>query len=75
MAAPTDDAGQLATILLAHEKARARAWKEKNSRALEVLLAPDFIEINGLGLFSEKEILVSLLLRSACTSSSSLTPG
>ena len=61
MAAPTDDPGQLATILLAHEKARARAWKEKNSRALEVLLAPDFMEINGLGRFSKKEILVSLV--------------
>jgi hypothetical protein len=60
MAAPTDDPGQLATVLLAHEKARARAWKEKNTRALEVLLAPDFIEINVLGRFSKKDLLVSL---------------
>jgi len=61
MAAPADDPGQLATILLAHEKARARAWKEKNLRALEVLLAPDFMEINGFGRFSKKDLLVSLL--------------
>jgi hypothetical protein len=52
---------QLAITILAHEKARARAWKEKNSRALEVLLAPDFIEINMLGRFSKKEIFASLL--------------
>lgn len=60
MAALADDPGQLATILLAHEKARARAWKEKNLRALEVLLAPDFIEINLLGRFPKKDLLVSL---------------
>jgi hypothetical protein len=52
---------QLATTILAHEKARALAWKEKNTRALEVLLAPDFIEINMLGRFSKKEIFASLL--------------
>jgi hypothetical protein len=48
-------------MLLAHEKARARAWKEKNSRALEVLLAPDYLEITMLGRFSKKDILTSLL--------------
>lgn len=52
---------QLATILLVHEKARARAWKEKNVRVLEFLLGPDFIEINVLGRFSKKDILTSLL--------------
>jgi hypothetical protein len=57
----SEDPTQLATILLAHEKARARAWKEKNVRALEVLLALDFIEINMLGRFSKKDILISLL--------------
>jgi hypothetical protein len=61
MALQTEDPTQLATILLAHEKARARAWKEKNSRALEVLLAPDYLEINSLGRFSKKDILTSLL--------------
>lgn len=61
MASQSEDPTQLATILLAHEKARARAWKEKNYRALEVLLAPDYVEMNGLGRFSKKEILVSLL--------------
>jgi len=53
--------GPLATVLLAHEKARARAWKEKNTRALDVLLAPDFVEINALGRFSKKEVLKTLL--------------
>jgi hypothetical protein len=61
MALQTEDPTQLATILLAHEKARARAWKEKNSRALEVLLAPDYLEITMLGRFSKKDILTSLL--------------
>jgi hypothetical protein len=61
MAPQTEDPTQLATILLAHEKARARAWKEKNSRALEVLLAPDYLEITMLGRFSKKDILTSLL--------------
>lgn len=60
MAVSTDDPSQLATILLAHEKARARAWKEKNVRALEVLLGPEFMEINVLGRFSKKDLLVSL---------------
>ncbi len=61
MAPQTEDPTQLATLLLAHEKARARAWKEKNSRALEVLLAPDYLEITMLGRFSKKDILTSLL--------------
>ena len=61
MAPQTEDPTQLATILLAHEKARARAWKEKNSRALEVLLAPDYLEITMLGRFSKKDVLISLL--------------
>jgi hypothetical protein len=60
MTVPNNDPGQLAMILLAHEKARARALKEKNVRALEVLLAPDFMEISMLGRFSKKDLLVSL---------------
>jgi hypothetical protein len=58
--AGTDDPGQLAKVLLAHEKARARAWMGKNRQALEVLLAPDFMEINVLGRFSKKDLLTSL---------------
>jgi hypothetical protein len=61
MAPQTEDPTQLATILLAHEKARARAWKEKNLRALDVLLAPDYMEITTLGRFSKKDFLISLL--------------
>jgi hypothetical protein len=61
MTIPPDNPTQLAKILLAHEKARARAWKEKNSRAIDVLLAPDFIEINMLCRFSKKDVQVFLL--------------
>ena len=61
MAAPAEDPGQLARILLAHEKARARAWTEKNIPALEVLFAPDYVEINALGRFTKKDVLVSLV--------------
>ena len=61
MATVSGASPQLATVLLAHEKARARAWKEKNSRALEVLLAPDFLEISLLGRFSKKEVLAILI--------------
>ena len=60
MTVTPDAPSQLATTLLAHENARARAWKEKNMRALEVLMAPDFMEITVLGRFSKKDILVSL---------------
>lgn len=61
MTASSGGPGPLATVLLAHEKARSRAWREKNSRALEVLLAPDYLEINGLGRFTKKEIIGHLL--------------
>ncbi len=56
-----EDPGQIAKLLLAHEQARARAWKENNRQALEVLLAPDFMEVNVLGRFTKKDSLVSLL--------------
>jgi hypothetical protein len=61
MASQPEDPTYLVKILLAHEKARARAWKEKNPRALDVLLAPDSIEINMLGRFSKNDIQVFLL--------------
>jgi hypothetical protein len=61
MTVSPESPAQLATTLLAHEKARARAWKEKNSRALEVLMDTDSTEINMLGRFSKKEIISSLL--------------
>jgi hypothetical protein len=56
-----EDPGQIAKLLLAHEQARARAWKEKNRQALEVLLAPDFMEINELGRLTKKDSIVALL--------------
>jgi hypothetical protein len=58
--AETEDPGQLAKVLLAHEQARARAWIEKNRKALEILLAPEFMEINVLGRIGKKDLLVSL---------------
>lgn len=61
MTVSSEAPAHLATTLLAHEKARARAWKEKNSRALEVLMDTDSTEINMLGRFSKKEIISSLL--------------
>ena len=56
-----EDPGQIAKLLLAHEQARSRAWKEKNRQALEVLLAPDFMEIDEMGRLTKKDIMVALL--------------
>jgi hypothetical protein len=55
------DENQLTTILLAHEQARARAWRGKNRQALDILLAPDYVEINLLGRMKKHEVLASLL--------------
>lgn len=57
----TGTPGPLPTILLAHEKAHARALKERNKKALEVLLAPEFIGITPSGRFSKKDVLSTLL--------------
>lgn len=59
-AAEQDDPGQLTKVLLAHEQARARAWIGKNRQALEVLLAPEFMEINTLGRLTKKDVIASL---------------
>ena len=58
---PEENSSHLATVLLAHEKARARAWAGKNRQALDVLLAPEYVEINMLGRFSKNEVLGRLL--------------
>jgi len=44
-------------VLLAHEHARARAWIGRNRQVLDLLLAPDFVEINVLGHLSKSELL------------------
>jgi hypothetical protein len=51
------DPEQLKNILLVREHARADAWLRKDRRALEALLAPDFVEINSQGRFSKEELL------------------
>ena len=51
------DPGQLKKILLVREHARADAWLRKDRRALEALLAPDFMEINSMGRFTKEELL------------------
>jgi hypothetical protein len=54
---PSLDPEQIKKILLAREHARADAWLRKDRKALEALLAPDFVEINSLGRFNRNEIL------------------
>jgi hypothetical protein len=50
------DPGQLKSLLVVREHARADAWLRKDRRALESLLAPDFVEINTVGRFSKEEL-------------------
>jgi hypothetical protein len=51
------DPEQLKNILLVREHARADAWLRKDRRALEALLAPDFVEIRSMGRYSKEELL------------------
>ena len=53
----TDSPEQLLKILLAREHARADAYFRKDPRALDALLAPDYIEINNFGRFTRDDIL------------------
>ncbi len=55
--AASQDPEQLKKILVLREHARADAWLRKDRRALEALLAPDFVEVNSLGRFSKEELL------------------
>jgi hypothetical protein len=55
--AASRDPEQLRNLLVLREHARADAWLRKDIRALEALLAPDYVEINSLGRFSKKELL------------------
>ena len=55
--AASQDPEQLKKILVLREHARADAWLRKDRRALEALLAPDFVEKSSLGRFSKEELL------------------
>ena len=50
------DPEQLKKILVIKEHARADAWLRKDRRALESLLAQDFVEINTIGRFTKAEL-------------------
>ena len=54
------DPGQLLSILVAREHARADALIRKERRALDSLRAPDFIEVNSLGRFERNSVLDTL---------------
>jgi hypothetical protein len=51
------DPEQIKDLLVVREHARADALLRKDRRALESLLAPDFVEINTLGRFTREELL------------------
>ncbi len=57
------DPDQLRNLLLVLEHARADAWLRRDKRALEALLAPDFLEINYFGRFSRNDLLVRIFPR------------
>ena len=54
---PGRDPEQLSNLLLVLEHARADAWLRKDRRALDALLAQDFIEINSSGCFTKEDLL------------------
>ena len=69
-----DDTGQLLKILVASEHARADALFRKDRRALESLLAKDFVEINLFGHFSREDFLARILPCSPSIPSTSMIP-
>jgi hypothetical protein len=54
------DTGRIKDMLIVLEHARADAWLRRDRKALDALLAPDFVEINTLGRFSRAEVLGKL---------------
>ena len=50
------DPEQIKDLLIVREHARADALLRKDRRALEALLAPDYVEINTLGRFTKEEL-------------------
>lgn len=55
--AAAKDPEQLKKLLVLREHARADAWLRKDRRALESMLAPDYVEVNSLGRFDRKDLL------------------
>jgi hypothetical protein len=55
-AAP-QDREHIRMILIVREHALADAWLRRDRRALDALLAPDFLGINSLGRFGKAELL------------------
>ena len=53
----SQDREHIRKILIVREHARADAWLRRDRRALDALLAPDFLEINSLGRFGKAELL------------------
>lgn len=45
---------------MVREHARADAWLRKDRRALDALLAPDFVEVNSLGRFDRAGVFDTL---------------
>ena len=58
-----NDPEALKNLLLVLEHARADAWLRQDPRALEPLLAPDFVEINYNGRMNRDELLARLFPR------------
>ncbi len=48
---------QFQNYLVMREHARAGAWIRRDRRALEEVLAPDYVEINSFGRFTREELL------------------
>jgi len=53
----SQDPERLRKILVVREHARADAWLRRDRRALDALLAPDFVETNRFGRFERDELL------------------
>jgi hypothetical protein len=54
--AATRDSEQIKNLLVVREHARADALLRKDRRALDALLAPDYVEINSIGRFTKEEL-------------------
>ena len=54
--AATRDSEQIKNLLVVREHARADALLRKDRRALDSLLAPDYVEINSIGRFTKEEL-------------------
>lgn len=61
--AHNQDPDQLKNLFLVLEHARADAWLRRDKRALEALLAPDFLEINTFGRFNRDDLIVRIFPR------------